>query len=58
MVLTDATNAGITFPAEIPTDGSKPYDAIFGGLNNGGAPGGVLHGFPWDRLQALASGTC
>jgi hypothetical protein len=58
MVLTDETNAGVAFPAEIPTDGSEPYDQIFGGLDNTGAPGGVLNRFPWERLQALAPGTC
>jgi hypothetical protein len=58
MVLTDETNAGIAFNAEIPTDGSNPYDAIFGGHDNSGGPDGVLHGFPWTRLQALAAGVC
>jgi hypothetical protein len=58
MVLTDETNAGVAFNGEIPTDGSKPYDTIFGGRDNSGGSGGVLHGFPWTRLQALAAGTC
>jgi hypothetical protein len=61
MVMVDQTIAGLVVYGEIPTDGSDPYggpDGILGGLDNSGGVGGVLRNFPWQRLQALAEGTC
>ena len=61
MVMSDATTVGAAFFAEAGRKGTDPYTGpggIFGGLQAGGGPDGVLRGFPWRSLQALAPGAC
>ena len=61
MVMTDSTRVGVALFAEAGRKGSDPYTGdggIFGGLPNHAGPDGVLRNFPWNRLQALASGAC
>jgi hypothetical protein len=61
MVMSDATNVGVAFHAEMDRKGLNSYDGadgIFGGLTAGSGPDGVLRNFPWRRLQALAIGHC
>ena len=61
MVMSDSTSVGAAFFAEAGRKGSDPYTGsggIFGGLQDNDGPDGVLRGFPWRSLQALASGVC
>ena len=61
MVMSDSTSVGAAFFAETPRKGSDPYSGptgIFGGLQDNDGPQGVLRGFPWRSLQALAPGVC
>jgi hypothetical protein len=61
MVMSDSTSVGLAFFAEVGRKGTDPYsgpNGIFTGLQNSGGPDGVLRGFPWRSLQALAPGVC
>jgi hypothetical protein len=52
MVLRDHADGALTFYGEDPgPTGTNPYPQIF----RGQSPNVVLRGFPWDRLQVLAS---
>ena len=61
MVMSDSTTTGVTFFAETPRKGTDPYSGptgILGGMQDNDGPQGVLRGFPWRSLQALAPGVC